>query len=228
MKQYGMIIAGIACLAFLGIRGLLSSPEPEEEKARFDTVEAAPLPPPRRTEPEEVVEPLKLKLSPDSLARIRNATRDTTTDVRWESTRFLVQIQDENADSQLFNMLHHDSDPVNRMRVVGLLSQYNEPEVTRHLILALKDTDDSVRIAVLSALGLIGDYSAAKSIGGMVHDTDKRVRLKAIETLDMLEKKRNEEIAAAKRKHEEEMRRYEREMEERRRKEAEAQAARQE
>lgn len=221
MKQYGMILAGIGCLVFLGIHHVMTSPEPEEE-------EIAPIEeiaPPSEPEPVEVVEePIKLKLSPESMIRIRNATRDTVADIRWEATRFLVKIQDESAGPQLFNMLHRDLNPINRIRVIGLLAEYNEPEVTRSLIRALRDTDNSVRIAVLLALGSIGDYSAVEPIGNMVHDTDKLVRLKAIETLDLLEKRRREEIEAAKRKHEEDMRRYEREMEERRKKEAQAQA----
>ena len=202
MGKYIMMLAGLGLIAFIGIQ--FAADDAEQDEIPTQEVAEAPVPAP---EPEP--EPILLQLDPESLQRVRNATRDTDPVVRWQSVKFLVDIEDDQAANILFTMLRRDGNPENRKNVVALLSSYNEPTVTRELIRTLKDTDNGVRVAVLDGLGKIGDYSAAESIGRMIHDSNETVRLKAIHTLDLLEKRRNEEISTAKEKHEKEMRDWE-------------------
>lgn len=203
MSKYLMIIAGAAMLAFLGMRAMLASKEEKIEPP----VEGAAAAPAAVPEPEP--EPIRLQLDEESIERVRNSTRDTDPIVRWQAVRFLVNVEDEHAAGALFAMLHRDSDAGNRRHVVELLSEYHEPEVTRNLTRALKDTDNDVRLAVLDALARIGDYSAAQDIGSMIHDSHEGVRLKAITALDQLERLRKEQIENARVKHEKEMKRWE-------------------
>ncbi len=209
MGKYIMMLLGLGMLGVIGVK-LMMSPAPKE-KEKVSVMDANTEAYVAANEPKIIIkkEAQRLHLSAAALQRVRNATRDTDSVVRWEASRLLVALEDESSADLLFNLLHRDTDSANRRNAVGVLGEYNEPIVTRNLIRALKDTDDSVRIDVLNALGRIGDYQAAEAIGGMIHDSNERVRLKAIRTLDHLEKLRNEEIRRAKEQHAEDMRKYE-------------------
>jgi HEAT repeat protein len=210
MKNLALIIAGSLIIALIGMREMIGQEEPEASPEEIAAAEAAIIEAQRMPEPAPVeeTEPA-LTLDSASMQRIRNATRDSNTIVRWQATKFLVAMEDDQAAPLLFSMLHRDADITNRKNVVSLLAEYDEPVVTQHLIRALKDTNAEVRLGVLDALAKLGDYAAAESIGGMIHDSNERVRLKAIRTLDSLEKLREKQIERAKEEHAEKMRQWE-------------------
>lgn len=210
MKNLAMIIVGLLLITLIGMREMIGPEEPEASPEEIAAAEAVIMEAQRMPQPapaEETEPPLSLDAA--SMQRIRNATRDSNTIVRWQATRFLVAMEDDQAAPILFAMLHHDLDIANRKNVVSLLAEYDEPVVTQNLIQALKDTNAEVRVSVLEALAKLGDYSAAQSIGEMVHDSNERVRLKAIETLESLEKQRAQQIEMAQEDHAEKMQQWE-------------------
>ena len=79
----------------------------------------------------------------------------------------------------------HDDDPCVRVMAVKFLERMSTSAVLP-LIDALKDEDSDVRWAAASALGTIGDASAAEALIEALRDKDLEVRQKVTEALGTL------------------------------------------
>ena len=79
-------------------------------------------------------------------------------------------------------------------------------EIAQHLAAAAKDPLPEIRIAALQALAVLGDYSVGDNVTDSLKDSDERVRLQALKTLNILQDKKAAMIEAE-RRHQEELRR---------------------
>lgn len=206
MKYLAMLV-GLGILGYLGYQrfGGRAGPAPERT--------ALPAPPPPAP-PAILSEPPPMVLDSGALERVRSSTRDTDPQVRWEAAQFLLKTRDPQALEIVFDLLHRDSEPDIRFKVVQLLGQRRSPQITRHIVQALKDTDERVRLAALDALANIGDFSTSGAISAVLHDTDEQVRLKALQTLNALESQRNLELQNAQQKHQQAMAEWEQKVKE--------------
>ncbi len=192
MKQLIIIIvlAGAGYLAYLKFH---TPPPPTAEP---------PAPPPVM---EEVQRQL---LTKEQMDRIKLASNDTDPQIRWEAVQLLISSRDPRGEEILIRMLQRDGDAGIRRNVVGVLSERG-PEMTEYLVAALRDSDADVRLRVLEALQRKGDPATVGPISECLRDSEERVRLAALKTLNNLQERRNREIDEQMRKHEESVKRYE-------------------
>lgn len=66
------------------------------------------------------------------------------------------------------------------------LGMTGDPQVVPHLVKALKNRPDDVRIAAIRALGLIGDPEAVRPLVDMLHDQNPLVASTAAESLGQI------------------------------------------
>ena len=212
--QYLSILIGLCILGFVGYK-LVKQPG---SLSTGQVIAEAPPPPPPQIE--ELPPPV---LDPEALEKVRLATRDSDSQVRWEAIQLLAETRDPKAEAMMYSMLQRDSEASIRLNVVGLVEKHEGAKAVPHLIRALRDTEADVRLAALGSLGRLGDHSATPAITEAIRDMDERVRLEAIRTLKTLETSRAQQIETARRAHEEKMRVWEEEV---RRREEQQQRAR--
>ncbi|MFA6029275.1 MAG: HEAT repeat domain-containing protein [Elusimicrobiota bacterium] len=194
MKQLAIVLVVVA-VGWIGFA---------QFKQRVVNQEPPPPPP-----PPAIVMPPPQVLDEEQLERVKSATSDAEPRVRWEALQVLMSSQDPRAEGIMFQMLKRDGESDIRKNVVNVLAGRRGPQVTEHLIGALKDMDGDVRLAALEALGKSGDAAAAPAISDALRDGDERVRLTALRILNDFQRKRNEEILEKKRLQEEAQRKYE-------------------
>jgi HEAT repeat protein len=181
-------LAVLALAAALGYvlfqRGMFSPPPPPPPPA--------PPPPAILNEPAPVIDDA-------SLQKILKSAQDPEANVRWEAVLFLDKVKSLHAMPLMQEMLQHDMEPSLRIKIINLLGTRHGPDVTRALVLGLKDQEPEVRLAALQALEQVGDFSVASDIAdGPIRDQDETVRLQAMKTLNSLQDKKQKEINDAK------------------------------
>ncbi|MFA6004353.1 MAG: HEAT repeat domain-containing protein [Elusimicrobiota bacterium] len=194
---------------------------------QFKPVPPPPPPPP----PPPVTAPPAPVISAEELAKITKSTNDLDPMVRWEAITFLDKMKVPDTFPIMFDKLHKDPDLDLRLKVITLLGQrggpktitvpnQNDPlnptavlaassadnlssQIAQHLIWATNDPEPDVRIAAIKALDEIGDYSAASALTESLKDSDERVRLQALRTLNSLQDKKVAILEAERRRQEE-------------------------
>ncbi len=194
--KFASIAVGVALLGYLAW-------------TNFKPAVPLPPPPPPPAPPPMLAQAPPMVLDSESLARVRASANDTDPTVRWEAVQFLMSSHDPQADEIIFSMLHRDSDPNIRKKTVMLLSNRRGRFVVEQLLKRLTDSNAEVRLAVLNAMTKIGDYTTADAISSALHDSDKRVRLAALQTLNALQAKRDAELQATQKEHQAKMRAWE-------------------
>ncbi len=150
---------------------------------------APPPPPAIRQEPGPV-------FSEDEIKKVRLSLQDADSSVRWAAIQLLFNIRDPQLGPILEKMLAEDPDPEVRMKVVGLFKGREDVSRLGALVRGLADTDPSVRIASLQALGDIGDPSVAVWVTAVLKDSEPSVRIEALRTLGRFQDKRKAEFKA--------------------------------
>lgn len=176
-----MAVALLAVAAFLVLRDRVA---PKQEAV-------APPPPPAL----EIPAPRPV-FSEAELNKVRASLRDTDPEVRWSAAQLLYEIRDPQAMALLDRMLHEDTDPQLRMKVLGLLKGREDAARLTTLVASLRDSEKSVRIAALDALGVIGDPSVTTWVTALLRDTEPEVRIAALRTLGKFQEKRKREFQA--------------------------------
>lgn len=153
----------------------------------------APLPPP--PPPPIQLEPAPV-ISAEEQSKVVLSANDIDPLVRWEALVFLDKMKAPQASKIMFQKLHKDIDPELRVKIINLLGERRNPEVTQNLVWVLTDQNPDIRIAALLALEKIGDYATASPITELLKDRDERVKLQALKTLNSLQDKKTSEVAA--------------------------------
>lgn len=194
---------------------------------------ATATPVPTAPPPAIYMEPAPL-ISPEEQAKIAKSANDQDPAVRWEAILFLDKMKSPAVYDIMFEKLQGDPDTDLRLKIITLLSQRGAaktvvqasstdplnpttaPEaaardkrnaaITQNLVWATKDQVPEVRLAALSGLDAMGDYSVASAITDCLKDQDERVRLLALKTLNNLQDKKAV-LIEAERKRQEELRR---------------------
>jgi HEAT repeat protein len=189
-----------------------------------------PVPPPPPPPPPILTEPAPL-ISPEEQNKVIKSTNDQDPEVRWQAIVFLDKMKVPSAFDVMFDRMVKDQDLELRIKIINLLGQRgaqkitmqadpNNPlnpiisadptsrekrivEISEHLVAACKDPLPEIRIAALSALDVLGDYSVGASITDSLKDPDERVRLQALKTLNSLQDKKAALIAAERQRQEE-------------------------
>ena len=163
-------------------------------KTVFAPDDPPPPPPPVESPPPPVIDA-------KTLEKIRVSTKDTTPAVRWEAIQLLIKSGVPEADDFLFDMLQRDTEAELRKRAVDALKSRPGPKVSKVLLHALHDSEADVRQAALGALGAReetpDDPAASPAISELLRDSDERVRLDAIRTLNLLNDKRTQKAREA-------------------------------
>jgi len=150
----------------------------------------APPPPPA------IVQQPGPVFSEDEIKKVRLSLQDADSSVRWAAIQLLFNIRDPQLGPILERMLAEDPDPEVRMKVVGLFKGREDLSRLGGLVRGLADSDPSVRIASLQALGDIGDPSVAVWVTAVLKDAEPNVRIEALRTLGRFQDKRKAEFKA--------------------------------
>jgi len=132
----------------------------------------------------------------DEIKKVRLSLQDADPSVRWAAIQLLFNIRDPQLGPILEKMLAEDPDPEVRMKVVGLFKGREDLSRLGALVRGLADTDPSVRIASLQALGDIGDPSVAVWVTALLKDAEPDVRIEALKTLGRFQDKRKADFKA--------------------------------
>jgi HEAT repeat protein len=132
----------------------------------------------------------------EEIKKVRLSLQDADSSVRWAAIQLLFNIRDPQLGPILEKMLAEDPDPEVRMKVVGLFRGREDVSRLGALVRGLNDTDPSVRIASLQALGDIGDPSVAVWVTAVLKDAEPTVRIEALRTLGRFQDKRKAEFKA--------------------------------
>ena len=132
----------------------------------------------------------------EEIKKVRLSLQDADSSVRWAAIQLLFNIRDPQLGPILEKMLAEDPDPEVRMKVVGLFRGREDISRLGALVRGLADTDPSVRIASLQALGDIGDPSVAVWVTAVLKDAEPNVRIEALRTLGRFQDKRKAEFKA--------------------------------
>lgn len=82
---------------------------------------------------------------------------------------------------KMLNVAEHDEDPVRRSRAAAALGEFLDPHASATLSkLATEDSDPSVRVAGVHALGRLNTIHGNAALSAALHDSDARVRLAAL------------------------------------------------
>lgn len=165
----------------------------------FRRMKPTPAPPPP---PAILLEPTPV-ISPEEQNKIIRSADDNDPQVRWEAIVFLDKMKAPRASHIMLQKLHKDLDPELRIKIINLLSDRRNPEITQNLVWVMTDQNPDIRIAALLALEKIGDYATASPITELLKDMDERVKLQALKTLNSLQDKKTAEIAAERTRQEE-------------------------
>lgn len=168
----------------------------------FQQFKPKPPPPPPPPPPAILLEPAPV-ISQEEQAKIIKAANDPDPLVRWESLLFLEKMKAPRALEIMFEKLHKDFDVELRVKLLNLLSEKRQPEVTQNIVWVLRDPNPEIRMAALQALEKIGDYATASAITELLKDHEESVKLQAIRTLNSLQDKKTAEIEAERRRQEE-------------------------
>jgi HEAT repeat protein len=177
----------IAFLVFVSAAGYLAH-------EYMKPLEPKPLPaePPAVTEPRD---PGPV-FSEDEVEKVRLSLNDGDSEVRWAAIQLLYNIHDPRLAATLEKMLGEDPDADLRIKIVGLMQGHEELARLGGLVKGLRDTDKTVRIASLAALGEIGDPSVVTWVTALLKDPEPDVRIAALQTLGRFQDKRKAEFRA--------------------------------
>jgi HEAT repeat protein len=169
----------------------------------FQQLKPKPAPPPPPPPPPAItLEPQPI-IDPAEQAKIVKSASDQDPGVRWEALVLLDKMKSPQALPLMFEKLEKDPEPEVRIKIIKVLSARKGPEITQHLVGALKDLEPSVRVEALIALDQIGDFAAASAITDTLKDQEETVRIQALKTLNSLQDKKAAEIAAEQKRQEE-------------------------
>jgi len=169
----------------------------------FQQFKPKPAPPPPPPPPPAItLEPQPI-INPEEQAKILKSAEDQDPDVRWESLVLLDKMKSPEALPLFFQKLEKDPEPGVRVKIIHVLAMRKGPEITQHLIGALKDLEPDVRIEALKALDQVGDFAAASAITETLKDQEENVRVTALKVLNSLQDKKAAEIAAEQKRQEE-------------------------
>lgn len=169
----------------------------------FQQLKPKPLPPPPPPPPPAItLEPQPI-IDPAEQAKVIKSASDQDAQVRWQAMVLLDKMKSPQALPLMFEKLTNDPEPEIRIKIINTLAERKGPEVTQHLVGALKDLDPTVRVAALVALDKVGDFAAASPITDLLKDQEETVRVQALQTLNSLQDKKAAEIAAEQRRQEE-------------------------
>ncbi len=132
----------------------------------------------------------------EEIKKVRLSLQDADSSVRWAAIQLLFNIRDPQLGPILEKMLAEDPDPEVRTKVVGLFRGREDVSRLGGLVRGLNDTDPSVRIASLQALGDIGDPSVVVWVTAILKDAEPSVRIEALRTLGRFQDKRKAEFKA--------------------------------
>lgn len=188
----------ISLLVGLSLLGFAVNKYYLEPQAKAKTVFAPDDPPPP---PPPVESPPPPVIDAKTLEKIRVSTKDTNPTVRWEAIQLLINSGAPEADDFLFEMLQRDTEADLRKRAVDALKSRSGPRVGKVLLHALHDSEPDVRQTALQALAnraeTPDDSAASVAISELLRDSDERVRLEAIRTLNILNDKRTQKARQA-------------------------------
>lgn len=159
------------------------------DRNRAAREEVAPPPPPAIELPAP-----KPVFTEAELRKVRRSLEDADAEVRWTAAQVLYNIRDPQAVKLLENLLANDPDAELRMKVVRLLRDRDDSARLNALVGSLRDTEKSVRIASLQALGDIGDPSVVTWVTALLKDAEPEVRIEALKTLAKFQEKRKKEF----------------------------------
>ena len=168
----------------------------------FQQFKPKPLPPPPPPPPPAItLEPQPI-INVEEQAKIIKSASDQDPGVRWESLVLLGKMKSPQALPLMFEKLEKDPEAEVRIKIVAALGQRRGPEITQHLLIALRDQEPTVKVAALQALDTVGDYAAASAITDTLKDQDETVRMAALKTLNDLQDKKAAELAAEQKRQE--------------------------
>jgi HEAT repeat protein len=157
-----------------------------------------PQPPPLPAEPPAaaVAQDPGPVFSENEVEKVRQSLQDPDPNVRWAAVQLLYNIRDPQLGTILERMIGEDPDPDLRIKIVGLMKGREDLMRLGGLVKGLRDTDKSVRIASLQAIGDIGDPSVATWVTALLRDPEPEVKIAALQTLGRFQDKRKEEFRA--------------------------------
>jgi HEAT repeat protein len=134
-------------------------------------------------------EPMPL-FSDKEVLKIRQSLWEADPEVRWAAAQVLYSIQDPELGVLFEKLIAEDPDTDVRLKVVGLMRNYQKQAPLGGLVRGLSDIDKDVRIASLRALGDIGDPSVATWVTALLKDPEPEVKVEALQTLGRFQEKR--------------------------------------
>jgi HEAT repeat protein len=161
-----------------------------------------PPPPPPPPPPAIILEPQPI-INIEEQSKIIKSANDQDPGVRWESLVLLEKMKSPQALPLMFEKLEKDPETEVRIKIIKSLATRKGPEITQHLIIALRDQEPTVKVEALQALDTVGDYTAASSITDTLKDQEETVRIQALKTLNSLQDKKAAELAAEQKRQEE-------------------------
>jgi HEAT repeat protein len=135
-------------------------------------------------------------LGPGELARVRRSLRDRDPAVRAAAVELLSAVRDTFLLDSLADIIEEDPDSEVRRRSLRAM-QTGGTAVMVGLLRGLKDYETSVRLASLTALGDLGDPSAAPFVArAAIDDPNPEVRGAALRVLGKFQAKKDREFRA--------------------------------
>lgn len=179
MRRLFALVAFLAAAGYLAREYLRPPPSP------------APPPPPAA-----VVQDPGPIFSEADVEKIRQSVQDGDPNVRWAAAQLLYNIRDPKLGPVIERMIAEDPDPEVRVKVIGMMKGREDLVRMGGLVRGLSDTDKSVRIASLKALGDNGDPSVTTWVTALLKDPEPEVRIATLQTLGRFQDKRKKEFHA--------------------------------